>query len=103
MDHVEHLLDVFTATDPNANGVSDAYASFTDHLGWHKPRLVVLGPKITGLSDDYLSKLDCFLRLSRPFRLVRNYAECRLHLFHVLGPWRQRRGGERVVMVLLKH
>ena len=50
--NVGHLLNIFTSTNTNQADVWGACAHFLEHLSWHKPRLVVLGPRIKGLSDD---------------------------------------------------
>jgi hypothetical protein len=50
--NVEHLLDVFTSVDVNSDNTWNACANFMRHLYWHKPRLVVLGPKLEGLPDN---------------------------------------------------
>ena len=73
--NVEHLLDVFTSIDANSNAVWNACAQFMDHLYWCKPRLVILGPKINGLSDGHPSKPRCLFGLSYLFYAVGNYAE----------------------------
>ena len=73
--NVEHLLDVFTSIDANSVDVWTSCAHFMGHLYWHKPRLVVLGPKIEGLPDDHPSKPQCLFELSRLFDSVGNYTE----------------------------
>ena len=54
--NVEHLVDVFTSIDANSENVWNACARLMEHLYRHKPRLVVLGPKIEALPDDHPSK-----------------------------------------------
>ena len=88
--NIEHLLDVFTSIDTNSVGVWDACAYFLSHLRWHKPRLVVLGPKIEGLPDNHPSKPKCLSRLSQLFESVGNYAEYKRLLVHALRLWRER-------------
>ena len=61
--NIEHLLDAFTLVDADSVGVWDACADFMRHLYWHKPRLVILGPKIEGLPDDSPSKAPCLAQL----------------------------------------
>jgi hypothetical protein len=51
--NVEHLLDVFTSINADSEDTWNACAKFFDHLSWHKPRLVMLGPKIEALPDDH--------------------------------------------------
>jgi len=88
--NVEHLLDVFTSIDGGVARGADAIrvwgtcAYFLEHLFWHKPRLVVLGPAIEGLSDDHPSKLRCLFELSRLFGMVGNHTEYKRLLTHVL-------------------
>jgi len=60
-----------------------------DHLCWHKPRLVVLGPKIRGLPDNHPSKAMCLYRLSEVFNQVANYQESKAILCHALELWRR--------------
>ena len=88
--NVEHLLDVFTEIDPNSGEVWNACAYFMRHLHWHKPRLVVLGPKIEGLPDDHPSKPQCLFELSRLFRSAGNHEENKRLLTLTLELWRER-------------
>jgi tetratricopeptide (TPR) repeat protein len=88
--NVEHLLDVFTSIDADSANVWDACAGFMEHLRWHKPRLVVLGPKLEGLPDNQPSKPECLFNLSRLFNAVGNHAECKRLLTHTLKLWRER-------------
>jgi len=74
--NVEHLLDVFMAIDTTSGSVWGACGDFIQHLVWYKPRLVMLGPKIEGLADDYPPKLGCLFQLSWLFQTVGNYTEC---------------------------
>ena len=62
---VEHLLDVFTTIDANADDVWKSCANVMAHLYWHKPRLTLLGPRIKGLSDVHCCKSRCLIELSR--------------------------------------
>jgi hypothetical protein len=98
--NVEHLLDVFTSIDTNSDEIWDARASFMRHLYWHKPRLVVLGPKIEGLPDDHPSKPECLLRLSRLFDVVGNTLEYKRILVHTLQLWRERGDDLHVAITL---
>jgi len=82
--NVEHLLDVFTTIDVTSGSVWDACDNFMEHLYWHKPRLVMLGPKIEALADDHPSKLRCLFQLSSLFQMVGNYAERKRLLTHAL-------------------
>ena len=74
---VEHLLDVFTSVDTDSVDVWDTCARFMDYLYWHKPRLVMLEPKIKGLPDNHRSKPECLFWLSRLFESVGNYVVCK--------------------------
>ena len=60
--NVEHLLDTIASIDPHAKHVWDACANFMLYLYYHKPRLLILGPKIERLPDAHPSKPQC-LRL----------------------------------------
>ena len=82
--NVEHLLDVFAGVDANSVGVWNACAGFMRHIYYHKPWLVILGPKIEGLPDDHPSKALCLFRLSLLFWAVENSAECKRLLIHCL-------------------
>jgi len=87
--NIEYLLDVFTSTDANSGDVWDACASFMQHLLWHKPRLIILVPKVTGLPDDHASKLKCLYQLSQLFHAVGNLVEEKQLLVHTLKLWRK--------------
>ena len=87
--NVEHLLDVFTSADPNSASIWKTCCRFLTHLYWHKPRLVMLGPKIEGLPDNHQSKPQCLVDLSRSFESVENDAERKRLLVHALRLWRK--------------
>ena len=87
--NIEHLLDVFTSIDINLVSVWDACAYFMEHLYWHKPRLVILGPKIEGLADDHPSKLQCLYRLSWLFGSIGNRVEEKQLLVCSLKLWKE--------------
>ena len=87
--NVEHLLDVFTSTDTDSDDIWDACAYFMDHLYWHKPRLVVLGPKLEGLPDSHPSKPQCLFMLALLISPVGNHVESKRLLGHALGLWRE--------------
>jgi tetratricopeptide (TPR) repeat protein len=99
--NVEHLLDVFTSIDTNSVSTWDACTRFMEHLHWHRPRVVVLGPKIEGLPDNHFRKPECLLHLSRLFGSVGNYAERKRLLVHALKLWRERGNDSRVGLTLL--
>ena len=82
--NIEHLLDVFTTVDADSEYVWDVCSYFMEHLACHKPRLIVLGPKVEGLSEDHPSKPRCFHQLSNLFGLAGRYAECKTLLTHAL-------------------
>jgi len=98
--NVEHLLDVFTTIDVASGGVWGACGNFMEHLYWHKPRLVILGPKIETLADDHPSKLECLFQLSRLFHAVGNYTECKRLLTHNLRLSREQGDDRRLAQTL---
>ena len=61
----------FTTADTDSKGVWDVYTGFVDHLDWHKPRPVTLGPKIEAFPDDHPSKAQCLHDRSRPSKIWR--------------------------------
>ena len=98
--NVEHLLDVFTTVDANSGDVWETCSWFIKHLYWHKPRLVILGPKIEGLPDSHRSKAMCLFHLSKLFGSIGNHAECRRLLIHTLKLWREKKDDFRVAQAL---
>ena len=98
--NVEHLLDIFTSIDANSVDVWGVCAHFMEHLYWHKRRLVVLGSKVEGLSDDHPSKPLCLFQLSRLFCSVGNLTECKRVLVHTLKLWREQENGFKVAETL---
>jgi tetratricopeptide (TPR) repeat protein len=98
--NVEHLLNVFTSTDVNSDTIWDACAGFMAHLYWHKPRLVVLGPKLEALPDNHPYKPVCLFQLSRLFESVGSYVEYKRLLTHTLVLWRERRNDFQVAETL---
>jgi hypothetical protein len=87
--NVEHMLDVFTSIDTGSGEVWGACYNFMEHLYWHKPRLVVLGSKIKGLSNDHPSKPKCLSRLAWLLCDVGHYVESKQLLTHALELWRE--------------
>ena len=98
--NVEHLLDVFTSVDGGQNNVWDVCAVFMNHLYWHKPRLVTLGPKIEALPDDHPFKPQCLRCLSSLFDRVGNWAERKRILAYALELWREQGNGYWVTITL---
>ena len=86
--NVEYLLDVFISVDANSKNVWDACARFMEHINWHKPRLVTLGPKIEALPDDHPSKARCLHWLAWLFESVGNQMERKRLFTHTLKLWR---------------
>jgi len=100
--NVEHLLDVSTTADATSDVVWVACVDFMKHLVWHKPRIVVLGPKIEALPDDHPPKLECLLQLSWLFRKVGKAMECKRLLTHTLK-LSQEQGNHRRLPQILMH
>jgi tetratricopeptide (TPR) repeat protein len=98
--NVEHLLDVFTSIDAGSDNIWDACAYFMGHLHWHKPRLVVLGPKFERLSDSHPSKPECLFQLSRLFDSVGNLSDYKRLLVYTLQLWREREDDFQVATTL---
>ena len=98
--NIERLLDVFTTIDANSESIWDACAKFMAQLYFHKPRPVVLGPKIEKLPDDHPSKAPCLREVSRLFNSVGNFAECERLLSHSLKLWRERGNDFQVAQTL---
>ena len=98
--NVEHLLNVFTSIAANSRNVWDACATFTNHLFWHKPRLIMLGPKIEALPDDHPSKAQCLQCLAWLFESVGNHVERKRLFTHTLKLWRARGDDHQVAQTL---
>jgi len=98
--NVEHLLDVFTTINPTSDDIWDACAKFIEHLFCHKPRVVVLGPKIEMLPDGHPSKPQCLYQLSQLFDSVGNFVERKRLLTHTLELWRERGDENQVALTL---
>jgi len=98
--NIEHLFDVFTAIDTDSDGVWDVYSYFIEHLQRHKPRLVLLGPKIEALPNAHPSKPRCLFELSELFDIVGNYVERKRLLIHTLNLWRERGGDSEIARTL---
>jgi len=94
--NVEHLLDIFLSIDADSEDTCHSCGRFMDHLYWHKPRLVILGPKIEALPDDLPSKAECLEDLSWSFDSVGNDLERKRILTHALK-LRRERGDDRGV------
>ena len=98
--NVEHLLDVFISIDAESGNVWDACANFTNHLGWHKPRLIMLGPKIEALPNDHPSKAQYLQHLAWLFESLGNHVERKRLLTHTLELWRIRGDDHQVAQTL---
>ena len=98
--NAENLLDVFTNIDADSNSVWDVCSYFLDHLYRHKPRLVMMGPKIEELPNTHPSKPRCLVRLSSLFDRVGNHMERKRLLIHALELCRNRGDDLGVVEVL---
>ena len=98
--NVEHLLNIFMPIDVNSKDVWEACRCFMEHLYAHKPRLVVLGPKIEGLPDVHPSKPKCLSQLSWLFKSVGNHSEYKRLLTHALELWRERGDDAEVAQTL---
>ena len=99
--NIEHLLDVFTPTNPNRDDIWDICYYFLEHLRWHKPRETILGLKIEVLPDDHHHKPRCLYQLSQLFQQVGNHAERKRLLTHTLELERRRGGDFQVAHALL--
>ena len=98
--NVEHLLDVFISVDADSGDVWDACANFANHLGWHKPRLIMLGPRIEALPNDHPSKARYLQCLAWLFESVGNHIERKRLLTHTLELWRTRGVDHQVAQTL---
>ena len=98
--NVENLLDVFTSVDSGSADIWGVCAHFMEHLHWHKPRRVVLGPKIEALPDDHQFKPQCLIELSRLFHLIGNRVESKRLLVHALKLFRERGDDIQVAQTL---
>jgi len=98
--NVEYLLDVFMSIDASPKNVWDACADFMDHLDWHKPRPIMLGPKIEALPDDHPSKARCLHSLSRLFGAIGNQVEYKRILTRTLNLWREQGDNFEVARIL---
>ena len=98
--NVEHLFDVLTSIDTDSVDVWGVCVNFMNHLHWHKPRMVVLGPKIKELPDDHPFKPECLLELSVLLRSAGNHVEEKQLLIHTLTLWRRRRDDGMVARTL---
>ena len=98
--NVEHLLDVFASVDSSSVSVWDACVNFMEHLYWHEPRLVVLGPKIEGLPDDHSSRPQCLSELSQLFNSVGNHEESKRLLTRTLELSREQGSDLQVAQTL---
>ena len=99
--NVEHLLDVFTSIDPDRGDSWEVCSCFLRHLIWHKPRQVMLGPKIETLPGDHHSKPKCLFELSRLLGQVGNRQESKRLLILALELQRQRGGDPQVASTLI--
>ena len=98
--NVEHLLDVFTSVDADSKSVWDTCIGFIIHLFRHKPRLIILGPKIKALPDDHPSKAQCLRELSWLSDAVGNLVERKQLLTHALKIWKEQENTHWIAVTL---
>jgi len=98
--NVEQVLDIFTSIDADSRNIWDACAKFINLLSWHKPRLVMLGPKIEALPDDHPSKAQCLHLLAWLSESVGNQVERKRLFTHTLQLWRVRGDDHQVPQML---
>ena len=98
--NIEHLLDVFISIGAASEDIWGVCADFISHLYWHKPRLIMLGPKVEALPDSHPFKAKCLENLSWLFNSVGNLVECKRILTHTLELWRERGEDDRVALTL---
>jgi len=98
--NVEHLLDVFTSTATDSDRIWDICAYFMQCLYWHKPRLVILGPRIESLPDNHPSKPRCLLALSLLPSRIGNHTESKRLRSHTLKLFREREDDFRAAQTL---
>ena len=98
--NVEHLIDVFTSIDADSEDVWKACIHFMCHLGLHKPRLIILGPKFEALPNSHPSKPHCLMWLSQFANVTGNGAETKRILIRCLGLWRERGDDNRIAETL---
>ena len=99
--NIEHLLNVFTSsTDANSDGAWGSCATFMWHINQHKPRLVILGPKIEGLPNSHPFKPHCLIALSGLLYSTGNFMGEKRLLVHALNLWRERRNDRQVARTL---
>ena len=88
--NVEHLVDVFTSVNVNAEEVWHACFNFIIHLHAHKPRRTVLSRKIEGLPDHHPVKPAYLLVLAQLSMSVGNQEERKQSLHRTLKLVRER-------------
>ena len=84
----------------DSNYVWDVCSYFMVHLEQHKPRLVLLGPKVEALPDSHPSKPRCLFELSSLFESVGNFVERKRLLIYTLRLWRDRGDDVEVALTL---
>ena len=99
--NVEHLLDIFTSIDANAEEVWRACGNFITHLHWHKPRRTVLRQRIEDLPYDHESKVECLIQLAELFNMLGNYTEQKEVLIYALKLQRERGDNDGLVARVL--
>jgi len=98
--NIEHLLDILTSMDASSEVVWDASSKFMNCLFWHRPRLIMLGPKIEALPDDHPTKPQCLYDLSKLFYKVGNFLEQKRLVTHSLKLSRERGNDSQVALKL---
>ena len=100
--NVEHLLDVFSSTDPDSWHIWNSCSNFMRHLLWHKPRQTVLGVKIEQLPNYHPCKPSGLYKVAELFDTLGKCEEAKRLFTHSLKLWREQSDSDSWIANTLK-